>query len=508
MKNFSNLSIHMITAIAFLCIFLQCKSSEQESETTSVNPIVTENQNTGTTDWLLENVQTDTCRITEPYEETFFCRSKPIEGYTSHTSIKAGEILEVFVSTDPPSPFTVDIYRMGYYGGKGGRKMVSLGSFEGNAQPTPEDGEKNLRECQWEKSFDLEIPQDWVSGVYLGKMTAEESGLQSYIVFIVKDDRQTDFIFQCSDLTWQSYNRWPEWRSSYDWYYESGGHNPWHTDAGAEVSFDRPYTFYMNWLPVGLNPLTNGSGEFLLWEFPLAFWMESLGYDVTYISNLDTHTDPDGLLRAKGFLSVGHDEYWTQQMFDNVTAARDKGLNLLFLGGNSLSGEIYLKPSSEGDANRIFGRVERFPDPEKLMGSASYGVGLASWRCEAPEHWIFESTGMNKGDTIPDLVGWEYHGYPIGDIPGIQVLATGSMYEVDEDNNYAATYYETPHGNFVFNAATCWWNMLLSTPPGFPVPLNPRGLFTDRPLDFSENDSRVQRITQNMLDRIINREEG
>jgi hypothetical protein len=142
------------------------------------------------------------------------------------------------------------------------------------------------------------------------------------------------------------------------------------------------------------------------------------------------------------------------------------------------------------------------------MGSASYGVGLASWRCEAPEHWVFEGTGMQKGDTIPDLVGWEYHGYPMGDIPGIQVLATGSMYEVDEDNNYAATYYETPQGNFVFNAATCWWNMLLSTPPGFPVPVNPRGLFTDRPINFSENDPRVQKITQNLLDRIINNEEG
>ena len=54
--------------------------------------------------------------------------------------------------------------------------------------------------------------------------------------------------------------------------------------------------------------LTNGSGEFLLWEFPLAFWMESSGYDVTYISNLDTHNDFESLTRAKGFLSVGHDE--------------------------------------------------------------------------------------------------------------------------------------------------------------------------------------------------------
>jgi len=27
--------------------------------------------------------------------------------------------------------------------------------------------------------------------------------------------------------------------------------------------------------------LTNGSGEFLLWEHPLCFWLEREGYDVT-----------------------------------------------------------------------------------------------------------------------------------------------------------------------------------------------------------------------------------
>jgi hypothetical protein len=36
--------------------------------------------------------------------------------------------------------------------------------------------------------------------------------------------------------------------------------------------------------------------------------MESSGYDVTYISNLDTYNDFESLTRAKGFLSVGHDE--------------------------------------------------------------------------------------------------------------------------------------------------------------------------------------------------------
>ena len=80
------------------------------------------------------------------------------------------------------------------------------------------------------------------------------------------------------------------------------------------------------------NRLSGGSGEYLPWEFPLSFWMEQHGYDVSYISNVDTHSDPKGLLRGRGFLSVGHDEYWTRQMYDNVKKARDEGVSLAFFG--------------------------------------------------------------------------------------------------------------------------------------------------------------------------------
>jgi len=484
-------------AIASLT-FQSCNPSENASSVS----VAEENKHEGTTDWLLTKIKTDTCRISVPYQETFLCRSTEIEGYVSKTSYRVGDRVDVFVSTHPQSSFTVDIYRMGYYGGKGGRHIKSLGPFNGIAQPTPDDGELNLRECKWQKSFDFTISEGWVSGVYLGKLTATTTGFQSYVIFIVKDDRKADFIFQCSDLTWQSYNRWPEWRSGYDWYYKSGGHNPWHTDVGAEVSFDRPYTFYMNHLPVGLLPHINGSGEFLLWEFPLAFWMEEQGYDVTYVSNLDVHENKDELLRAKGFLSVGHDEYWTRQMYNHVSQARDGGVSLLFLGGNSLSGEVYLKPSGGSQPNRIFGRVDRFHDEERLMGSKSYGVGLGDWTCQMPEHWVFEGSGLKKGDTIKDLIGWEYHGFPLDTIHSMQVLASGPMVEPKEGNLYATTVYELDQGNFVFNAGTCWWNMLLSSPPGKAGTLNPRGMFTGHPIDFSGTDPRLQTITRNLLERI------
>ncbi len=109
---------------------------------------------------------------------------------------------------------------MGYYGGRGARRLQELGPFEGKPQAVPKPGPKNLHECRWDFSARLTIPDDWPSGVYLGRLTTvvpDDTGpyWQSYVVFIVRDDRPADILFQCSDNTWQAYNRWPNNYSVY-----------------------------------------------------------------------------------------------------------------------------------------------------------------------------------------------------------------------------------------------------------------------------------------------------
>jgi hypothetical protein len=159
-----------------------------------------------------------------------------------------------------------------------------------------------------------------------------------------------------------------------------------------------------------------------------------------------------------------------------------------------------MNPSTDGRPNRVFGRIKRFGQAARdLMGSSSHGTGMADWTVEKPDHWIFDGTGMKKGDGIPKLVGWEYHGAPNGDQPGLTILATAPTRPRDNrDLNprtpHTSTIYELPRGNIVFDAGTCWWNMVLSTPPGEMNP--PRR-------DFSKDDPRVQRITANLLKRMI-----
>ena len=87
------------------------------------NRVQIENAKPGSTDWLLTRV----VRHDDEIYELGWHRRRGIEAYASHTSIKAGERLDVHVSTYPVNQYSVNIYRMGYYGGAGARLMRSLG---------------------------------------------------------------------------------------------------------------------------------------------------------------------------------------------------------------------------------------------------------------------------------------------------------------------------------------------------------------------------------------------
>src|SRR5439155_24780422 len=56
------------------------------------------------------------------------------------------------------------------------------------------------------------------------------------------------------------------------------------------------------------------------------------------------------ILQHKVFMSVGHDEYWSQAQRANVTAARDAGVHLAFFSGNEVYWKTRYEPSIDGSS--------------------------------------------------------------------------------------------------------------------------------------------------------------
>ncbi|HPA18402.1 MAG TPA: hypothetical protein PLU30_11700 [Verrucomicrobiae bacterium] len=482
--------------------------SDRDCEAAQSSVIRDENLKSGSADWQLTRVRIDKSNERSPW----------IEGYCSRQSVLAGESIGIMVSTDPPSKFRIEIFRTGYYGGRGARLMRALGPFQGAVQPIPPVGEKRLRECRWEASATLKIPDDWPSGVYLGRLTtipgaADQPYWQSYVIFIVRDTRRADVLFQCSDNTWQAYNKWPD---NYSLYTDPRGAHA----RDVAVSFDRPYGRMPQYTGIVNDPLSVGSGEFLCFEQPLAYFLEEHGYDVTYCSNSDC-LDASQITRCKTFISVGHDEYWDVPQYNATKAAIESGVNVLWLSGNSVFAVSQFSDSSDGRRDRIITRVGHFaglsdeeyaqaektmtkdwrragPDESLIMGARTVmpANGGGDWACAKPENWIFEGTGMKRGDAIPGLVGWEHHGAP-AKLPGLEVVAEGTAWSGGVTPvRWTATIFPGPKGNFVFNAATIFWCQGLSMPPGHTLPWS----HWSRP---HGPDRRVQQITRNLLRRAV-----
>ena len=495
------------------------------------NRIQSENAKPGTTEWQLANPINVGDQHGWPLSDSDVFPQ--VQGFASATSVNLSESLTFYVDIRPPHPqFTIEIYRMGWYGGLGARKMnwtdngqsvqsVTLTSVK---QPfvamNPNDG---LIDCLapwnpatgqhdpalgWSPSYSFQIPADWVSGVYLAKLTSRPSpsvtGKQSYIIFTVREDaRSSDFLFQSSVTTYQAYNPWGG-NSLYP--YPRCRQCANNTDVpnctpASKVSFNRPYAAATcsegaNYLGYG-----SGAGEFLTminvvalpgWEYNMVRWLERQGYDVTYSTSVDTHRPwPAGKV-IKTFLSVGHDEYWSPEMRSNVEAARDSGINLGFFAANVCWGAITFAPGE-----RIFGFLGLWRgdfrtnnSPESPAEIALVGVEYVSNPAAGSDppmkmpdasrmqidHWVYKDTGLVPEESLPWLLGYEVDGCWDYVIPcnsfkaacpviGTIRLADSPFAYCFKDetqlvtgHSYMTIYTALPSGAQVFATGTMQWN--------------------------------------------------
>jgi hypothetical protein len=195
-------------------------------------------------------------------------------------------------------------------------------------------------EANWDPSYTLKVPQDWTTGIYLAKFT-DAQGMQTYSSFDVLGSPNATYVAMTPDTTEAAYNYWggPTY-SLYDTDTGSTAEGGTATRRSAKVSFNKPYLE------------GSGSGQVMLYEVQMVRWMEQHNYDVSYISSVDLQLDSGQLAKHKAFISLGHDEYWTREMRDNVEAARDRGTGLAFMGADAVYWQMRFESDKAGHANR------------------------------------------------------------------------------------------------------------------------------------------------------------
>ena len=456
------------------------------------NPIVVENRLPGTDAWLIPDVGYLLADDT----------ANQIKGYVSSSSVNKGSPLTFYVTTNPAQNFAIDVYRMGWYGGLGGRLMQHVGPLAGVSQPTcpTVDAATNLVECHWAPSYTLVVPASWTDGVYLAVISSDTQ-YQNYVPFVVRDDtRNAALVYQQPVSTYQAYNNWGG-KSLYA-YNSVGGSRAY------KVSFDRPYG-------------DDGSGDYFGWEVYLLQWLEQQGYDVTYITDVDTDSNGSRLRSMKGLIVAGHAEYWSKTMYDAALSARDAGVSIGFFGSNSVYWQARYEASTSGVARRVLVcyKTSDPPNPVDPVTATTPGLTTAQWRetpVNRPEqaligvqftsqtgntwddtttyvaantaNWVYNGSGLVDGASVPGIAGYEadrqWSQFPRPSSQTAALLSNSTYLNVNAVQDVQnASVYQALSGAWVFGSGTESWSWALSR-PGF-------------------TNAGIQQATANILNRFL-----
>lgn len=479
-------------------------SSSVSSAASRGGSIVAENRRSGDAGW----------RPTEEANTRPEAVDHLIEGYTREPSIEPGGTVEFRVSTADAESYRIDIYRLGWYDGAGGRLVTSLPAdgeeSSGQKQPIPDpDPETGLLECDWDVTDTLDVPKQWTTGLYLARFvltSGENEGESTAHSFVVTErpdrKRSSKIVVQLPIATSQAYNGWGG-KSLYGTFSDGS--------PGDIVSFDRP--------------IAGAPTNHMIYAIHLLRFLEAEGYDVSYVTNLDVYRDPNRLQEHELAISAGHDEYWSKEEYDAFENARDNGTNLAFLGGNSAFWQVRYEDDGqtmicyketveedplygtglETDLFRNLGRPEC-----ELLGVMSVGAGLYNLpdytvQEEAMDHPWMADTGFEPGDKIVGVIGHEWDWIRDDcDVPG--ELTNFFHYEegssdlwIVNDQDADAVAYETPSGTRVFSAGTLGYTYRLDPDPSWNVTWPYTRVQEYKP-EVLESDPRLQQFQRNVFD--------
>jgi len=375
-----------------------------------------------------------------------------IEGYASRVSARPGELVGFHVRTSPSERYRVELYRLGWYAGAGGRRIACSPSCSGDesgaSQPPPPAPDASTGEVDagWSVTDRIRIPAGAASGYYLAKFvltTGPAAGQARAYPVIVRSSQphRASILVQVPVNTWQAYNSW-------------GGKSLYSSNStdgvrATHVSFNRPF--------VGLQLFRE--------ELQLVRFLEREGYDVSYQTDLDSSRDRWALSEHQLVMTAGHGEYWSKAERDGFERARDLGTNLAFMGANTAYWQVRYEddertlvgyksdadPISDPSLKTVLFRDLKPPRPEcELLGvqwqGGSYGAGqpVPSYTVApgAEGDPYLRGTGLVAGSVLQGLVGHEWDGVE----PGCSVPSPTVLFRYDGQHAADAVRYRAPSG--------------------------------------------------------------
>ncbi|MCW2883931.1 MAG: uncharacterized protein JWL58_793 [Streptosporangiaceae bacterium] len=404
---------------------------------------VAENAKPGTPDWRVHKVGAE----------------HEMEGYTDHVSVLPGESFQLFVSTTAKG-YRVQAFRTGWYGGTQAREVWASQHLTGTVQAPPRiEAVTRTVTAPWKASATVST-QGWPEGSYLLRLSSD-SGAQRYVPITVRSASTAGKVVVLNGTTtWQAYNLW----GGYSLYDGIGGYG----NRSRAVAFDRPYDL-------------DGAVKYMAYEQPAIVLAEKLGLPLAYETDNDLHADPSLLRGAKALAVLGHDEYWSTAMRDQVTTSRDAGVNVAFLGANEVNRHIRFGATRLGENRLVIcykdlddpigakdpaeitidWRLARKPRPESDLTGVFYECNPveADYVVYRPDNWLLAGTGVRKGQRFPGMVGPEYDRVnPIVKTPRpIEVVAHSPVRCGNADSYADSAYYTVPSGAGVFAVGTMRW---------------------------------------------------
>jgi len=302
-------------------------------------------------------------RLAGPVAQVGGIATGMVRGYVAEQALAPGQLQSIDVSAPGSSRVTIQIYRMGWYGGFGGHEVLAAPNLPVQPQPgCRHRSATGLTACRWHPTLRFRIPPALPSGVYIARLSAGSGA--SDCLFVVRSKQPQPLLAQLPTATYEAYNAWGG-----DSLYPGGRRvQITGTTQGVAVSYDRPY-----------DSLT-GAGQFFARDVAMIRFLERYGYPVSYTTSESVDQDPGQVNGHRALIDFGHSEYWSARQVRAFARAARLGTSLLFFGSDTLGWRVRFQsgdargagPGHTMVANSGWsegGPVRRWPPASSQMGA-------------------------------------------------------------------------------------------------------------------------------------------